>query len=171
MHNDNSKTLEKTTFFEIAKKVIVTDSKGNILLANPAFEIVTGYSVDEVIGKKPHILQSGLHDKKFYEKMWKEIKKKGFWKGEIWNKRKDGELFVEWLTISAVKDKEGNVVNYVAIFSDITEHKQNVEQLKRLAHYDILTGVANRYLFTKRLRSLIPTSRKANIISNLRYCF
>jgi diguanylate cyclase (GGDEF)-like protein/PAS domain S-box-containing protein len=168
MHNDNSETLEQTIFSEIAKKVleytnegiIVTDSKGNILLANPAFEVVTGYSVDEVIGKNPRILQSGLHDKKFYEKMWEEIKTNGFWKGEIWNKRKDGELFVEWLTISSVKNKEGNVINYVAIFSDITEHKRNVEQLRRLAHYDILTGVPNRYLFTKRLESLIQTSRK-----------
>ncbi|RAK18948.1 PAS domain S-box-containing protein/diguanylate cyclase (GGDEF)-like protein [Anoxybacillus vitaminiphilus] len=168
MHSDNAKELVQTTFAEIAKKVIeytsegiiVTDSKGNILLANPAFEVATGYSVDEVVGKNPRILQSGLHDKKFYEKMWEEIEKNGFWKGEIWNKRKDGELFVEWLTISSIKDKEGNVVNYVAIFSDITEHKRNVEQLKRLAHYDILTGVPNRYLFTKRLESLIQTSRK-----------
>ncbi|WP_044895302.1 putative bifunctional diguanylate cyclase/phosphodiesterase [Bacillus alveayuensis] len=168
MHNDDSKTLEQMPFSEIAKKIIeytnegiiITDAKGNILLTNPAFEVATGYSDDEVRGKNPRILQSGLHDQKFYEKMWEEIKTNGFWKGEIWNKRKDGELFVEWLTISSVKDQEGNVSNYIAIFSDITEHKQNVEQLKRLAHYDILTGVPNRYLFTKRLKSLIQTSRK-----------
>jgi diguanylate cyclase (GGDEF)-like protein/PAS domain S-box-containing protein len=170
MRNYDSKTLGQITFAEIARKVmehtsegiIVTDLKGNILLANPAFEVVTGYSVDEVIGKNPNILQSGLHDAEFYEKMWNDITNNGFWKGEIWNKRKDGELFVEWLTISSVKDKEGNITNYVAVFSDITEQKSNIEQLKRLAHYDLLTGVPNRYLFTKRLENLIQTSSRYN---------
>ncbi len=165
-----SNMLGQTTFVEIASKVIqninegiiVTDSKGNILLANPAFEVVTGYSVEEIIGKNPKILQSGLHNKEFYKNMWQEIINNGFWRGEIWNKRKDGELFVEWLTISSIKDKDENITNYVAVFSDITERKRNIEQLKILAHYDMLTGVPNRYLFTKRLESLIQTSRRYN---------
>jgi diguanylate cyclase (GGDEF)-like protein/PAS domain S-box-containing protein len=170
MHDKYSETLGQYFFSEIAKKVIentndgiiVTDSNGNILLANPAFEVVTGYSAEEVIGKNPKFLQSGLHNDEFYRKMWKEILTNGFWQGEIWNKRKDGELFAEWLTISSLKDSNGKITHYVAVFSDITEHKRNIEQLRKLAHYDLLTGVPNRYLFTKRLESLIKTSRRYN---------
>jgi diguanylate cyclase (GGDEF)-like protein/PAS domain S-box-containing protein len=170
MHDKYSETLGQYFFSEIAKKVIentndgiiVTDSNGNILLANPAFEVVTGYSAEEVIGKNPKFLQSGLHNDEFYRKMWKEILTNGFWQGEIWNKRKDGELFAEWLIISSLKDSNGKITHYVAVFSDITEHKRNIEQLRKLAHYDLLTGVPNRYLFTKRLESLIKTSRRYN---------
>jgi diguanylate cyclase (GGDEF)-like protein/PAS domain S-box-containing protein len=158
------------TFAEIAKNIfeyssesiIITDAQNKILFVNPAFEIVTGYSAEEVIGKNPRILQSGMHDIQFYEKMWNDLKQHGLWKGEIWNKRKDGELYLEWLTISVVKDRKGNVTNYVAIFSDITEHKRNMEQLTRLALYDPLTNVPNRYLLEKRLESIIRMSKKHN---------
>ncbi|AEH47690.1 MAG: diguanylate cyclase [Parageobacillus thermoglucosidasius] len=170
MHDYYRKLIDVHTFAGIAKNIleyssesmIVTDAQNRILFVNPAFEIVTGYSADEVIGKNPRILQSGMHDKSFYEKMWNALNQYGVWKGEIWNKRKDGELYLEWLTISAVKDQRGNVTNYVAIFSDITEHKRNMEQLTKLALYDPLTNVPNRYLFEKRLESIIRMSKKHN---------
>ncbi|RDE24013.1 EAL domain-containing protein [Parageobacillus thermoglucosidasius] len=170
MHDYYRKLIDVHTFAGIAKNIleyssesmIVTDAQNRILFVNPAFEIVTGYSADEVIGKNPRILQSGMHDKTFYEKMWNALNQYGVWKGEIWNKRKDGELYLEWLTISAVKDQQGNVTNYVAIFSDITEHKRNMEQLTKLALYDPLTNVPNRYLFEKRLESIIRMSKKHN---------
>ncbi|EID44743.1 putative bifunctional diguanylate cyclase/phosphodiesterase [Parageobacillus thermoglucosidasius] len=170
VHDYYRKLIDVHTFAGIAKNIleyssesmIVTDAQNRILFVNPAFEIVTGYSADEVIGKNPRILQSGMHDKSFYEKMWNALNQYGVWKGEIWNKRKDGELYLEWLTISAVKDQRGNVTNYVAIFSDITEHKRNMEQLTKLALYDPLTNVPNRYLFEKRLESIIRMSQKHN---------
>ncbi|BDG47028.1 hypothetical protein PspKH34_15890 [Parageobacillus sp. KH3-4] len=170
VHDHYQKLIDVHTFAGIAKNILeyssesmmVTDAQNKILFVNPTFEIVTGYSADEVIGKNPRILQSGMHDKQFYEKMWNDIKQYGVWKGEIWNKRKDGELYLEWLTISVVKDQTGNVTNYVAIFSDITEHKRNMEQLTKLALYDPLTNVPNRYLLEKRLESIIRMSKKHN---------
>ncbi|MFC4183972.1 putative bifunctional diguanylate cyclase/phosphodiesterase [Saccharococcus thermophilus] len=154
--------IAKNIFRYSNESIIVTDVQNRILFVNPAFEIVTGYSAEEVIGKNPRILRSGMHDKPFYEKMWNNIKQHGVWKGEIWNKRKDGELYLEWLTISVVKDRKGNVTNYVAIFSDITEHKRNIERLTRLALYDTLTNVPNRHLLEKRLESIIRMSKKHN---------
>ncbi|MFE8702181.1 EAL domain-containing protein [Cytobacillus sp. FJAT-54145] len=152
-----AKVLENTS-----EGVLVTDGRGKILSVNPAFEIVTGYSQEEVIGQNPSILQSGIHDQDFYSSMWGTIEKNGNWKGEIWNKRKNGEIFPEWLTISSIKDEHNKVTNYVAVFSDITDRKHAEEQLRRLAHYDSLTGVANRYSLNKRLESLISTAARYN---------
>lgn len=170
MYDHDQQLIDIHTFAGIAKNIfkysnesiIITDAQNRILFVNPAFEIVTGYSAEEVIGKNPRILQSGMQDEQFYKKMWNDIKQHGVWKGKIWNKRKDGELYLEWLTISVVKDQKGNVTNYVAIFSDITEHKRNVEQLTRLALYDTLTNVPNRYLLEKELESIIRMSKKHN---------
>ncbi len=147
---------------EADEGIIVTDSEGHILLANPAFETVTGYTQEEVLGKKPNILRSGLHDRKFYENMWETLRDHGVWKGEIWNKRKNGELFVEWLTIKAIYDATENPTHYVAIFSDVTQHKRTMEQLARLSNYDLLTSVPNRQLFTKRLQHLLDMARRYN---------
>lgn len=152
-----AKVLENTS-----EGVLVTDEMGRILSVNPAFEIVTGYSEKEVLGLYPSILQSGIHNKEFYEEMWKQIKGTGHWKGEIWNKRKNGEIFPEWITISSIKDDNGLVTNHVAVFSDITDRKHAEEQLKRLAHFDSLTGVANRYSLNSRLSDLIGTAKTYN---------
>jgi diguanylate cyclase (GGDEF)-like protein/PAS domain S-box-containing protein len=150
-----AKALENTS-----EGVLVTDERGSILSVNPAFQIVTGYSEEEVIGKNPSILQSGVHSEDFYTNMWSIIREAGQWKGEIWNKRKNGEIFPEWITISAIKDQQGKITNYVAVFTDITDRKFAEEQLRRLAHYDTLTGVANRYSLNKRLENLIQTAEK-----------
>ncbi|MFO1444661.1 EAL domain-containing protein [Bacillus sp. Bva_UNVM-123] len=150
-----TKVLENTS-----EGIMVTNPRGRIISVNPAFEIVTGYSSEEVVGKNPNILQSGVHDKQFYKTMWKHVHEQGYWKGEIWNKRKNEEIYPEWLTISAIKDDFGNLINYVAVFSDITDRKYAEEQLRYLAHYDSLTGVANRYSLNKRLEGLIQTAEK-----------
>ena len=147
-------------FENTSEGIMITDVRGRIISVNPAFEIVTGYSADEVIGNNPSILQSGIHDEAFYKSMWKQIAEIGFWKGEIWNKRQSDELYPEWLTISVIKDEQGNVTNYVGIFSDISDQKHTEKQLRFLAHYDSLTGVANRYSLNKRLEGLLQTAKK-----------
>lgn len=152
-----AKVLENTS-----EGVIVTDDKGRILTVNPAFEIVTGYTIDDVLGENPRMFQSGIHNQDFYKNMWDELIRTGNWQGEIWNKKKDGELFPEWLSISSIEDADGRVINYVAVFSDISDRKHAEEQLRRLAHFDTLTGVANRYSLNKRLESLLQTAVKHN---------
>ncbi|MEH7125246.1 EAL domain-containing protein [Bacillus sp. JJ1532] len=142
--------------------VMITDGKSRIISVNPAFEIVTGYTKEEVVGKNPNILQSGIHDEQFYKHMWNQIYENGYWKGEIWNKRKNGDVFLEWITISSIKDEEGYITNFVAVFSDITDRKHAEDQLRYLAHNDSLTGVANRYSLNKRLEDLIYTAEKYN---------
>lgn len=139
--------------------VVITDINGTILTVNPAFEIVTGYKLEEARGKNLRLLKSGIHDQKFYENMWAEILGSGEWKSEIWNKRKDGEVYPEQLLISAVKDANGEITNFIAIFSDVSELKLSEEKLRRLAHFDTLTGVANRYSLTKKLQSLLLSAK------------
>lgn len=158
----NDRRLAAKVLENISEGVIITDPRGHILSVNPAFEVVTGFTENEVIGKNPNVFQSGIHGTEFYKKMWAELTETGYWKGEIWNKKKNGEVFPEWLTISSIKDNEGKVSNYVAVFSDITDRKHTEEKLRKLAHYDTLTGVANRYSLNKRLESLIDTASKYN---------
>lgn len=146
----------------ISEGVIVTDIKGNILAVNPAFESVTGYLEAEVIGHNPRMFQSGIHGPSFYQEMWNSVLTFGKWQGEIWNKKKNGDVYPEWITISSIKDKLGEVTNFVAVFSDITDRKHAEEKLRQLAHFDSLTGVANRYTLNKHLNSLIETASKYN---------
>lgn len=150
--------INELVFDYIQEGVMVTDSNGTILSVNPAFQVVTGYSAKEAIGKQPNILRSGIHDSNFYNQMWNKIRSDGVWSGEVWNKRKNGDLYPEWLTILAVKDKSGSVTQYVGVFTDITNQKTAEEELKKLAHRDPLTGMANRYSFNVRTKSLIETS-------------
>ncbi len=132
--------------------VVIADPRGNMLAVNRAFSSVTGYSAREVIGRNPRMLQSGRHGRLFYAEMWATILRKGFWRGEIWNRRKNGEVYPEWLAISAIKNAKGGVLCYLGLFSDITARKTSEEQLNRLAQYDALTGLPNRRLFGEKLR-------------------
>jgi diguanylate cyclase (GGDEF)-like protein/PAS domain S-box-containing protein len=137
--------------FENTKEsIMITDANRNIQAVNPTFTIVTGYSPEEVIGKNPRILQSGRHDAEFYKRFWEVLDKTGQWQGEIWNRRKSGELYPEWLTISAVRNDKGEVTNYVGVFSDITTIKLAENRLAYLANHDPLTGLPNRMLFQDR---------------------
>ncbi len=137
--------------FETQEGMIVTDAKAVILRVNQAFTRLTGYSAEEAIGRTPHLLSSGRHDKAFYQHMWDTVTNEGYWQGEIWNRRKSGKIFAEWLTISAVTEPGGGVTQYVGCFSDITQNQEAAAEIHRLAYYDALTNLPNRRLLHDRL--------------------
>ena len=117
--SQNYQNLMEQIYFHTSEGILVTDAMGNIVAVNPAFCAITGYESSEVLGKNPRILKSDRHDHHFYREMWESILQKGSWQGEIWNRRKTGEAFLEWLTINAVRDEKGEMV-FISIFSDIT---------------------------------------------------
>ncbi|KZN43742.1 EAL domain-containing protein [Pseudoalteromonas luteoviolacea] len=142
--------------------IMITRSSGEIIQINPAFSALTGYQDYEVIGKKPSILSSGLHEKPYYDTMWAELRAKGVWQGEICNKKKSGEIYVEWLTIIEINEPYSDEVLYAAIFSDITERKNAEEKIARLAYFDELTGLPNRRLFYDRLAMALASAHRDN---------
>ncbi len=138
--------------FESQQSMLVSDADNVILRVNKAFTETTGYTAEEVIGKTPRLFQSGRHDRAFYAAIWESIDQTGYWQGELWDKRKNGEVFPKWLTISAVKDAHGAVTHYVGTYIDITERKQADERIRKLAFFDQLTGLPNRTLLLDRLQ-------------------
>lgn len=142
--------------------IIIVDDQGKIEDVNPSFTRVTGYSAAEAIGKSPNLLQSGRHDRAFYQDMWQSITRAGRWQGEIWNRRKSGEIYPEWLSIIAIRDEQGNVLQYAGIFSDITDRKQTRDDIRRLSHFDELTGFPNRRRFLDVLGRTLNDCRGNN---------
>ncbi len=140
--------------------ILITDAYGVIQSVNPAFEKSTGYSAAEAIGHTPALFKSGRHDKAFYREMWKILNERGQWHGEVWNRNKSGEIYPEWLNISAVKDSQQKVTHYVGIFSDIHTQEYILERLHYLANYDGLTGLPNRRLFLDRLNVYLSHARR-----------
>ncbi len=148
--------------FDTHEAILITDVQGNIVRVNSAFSDITGYREDEVIGKNPRIMSSGRQDKAFYIEMWQQLLHTGSWGGEIWDKRKNGQIYPKWLTITAVKNDRQETSHYVAIFSDITARKQAEEEIRNLAFYDSLTRLPNRRLFMDRFRAALTISTRRN---------
>ena len=148
------------TAFESQQGMAITNAQRVILRVNKAFTAITGYSAEEAVGQTPRLLSSGQHDSDFYEGMTEALEAEGAWQGEIWNRRKSGEVYPEWLTISAVKDSAGRTTHYVAIFSDITERVSAQAQIDSLAFYDPLTKLPNRRLLMDRLEQALHASTR-----------
>ena len=161
-HRQNDAELRIAAIaFESQEGVIVTDSDAVIMRVNRAFTQSTGYSAEEAVGHTPRLLSSGRHDKAFYQRMWSSLKKNGCWQGEIWNRRKNGDIYPEWMHISAVTEAGGRISHYVACFSDITRHKETTAEIHRLAYYDPLTQLPNRRLFQERLSRALAVSGRS----------
>lgn len=146
-HFDLSMLLARRIIEGSVQGILITNSNKQILWVNPVFEHITQYKLSEIEGKSPGVLSSGRHDKAFYVKMWEDLANLGNWYGEIWNRRKNGEIYPEWLNISAVHDEHGNLSHYVGIFSDITAEKESEERVRFLSTHDTLTGLANKNHF------------------------
>jgi diguanylate cyclase (GGDEF)-like protein/PAS domain S-box-containing protein len=156
--------LHATAFHNSHDGIVLADAQGNVLDVNPAFTRITGYERSEVIGRNPRMIKSGRHDQEFYAAMWKSILGIGSWQGEIWNRNKYGEVYPELLSISAVRDAEGALTNFVAVFADISRLKEQEKQLTQMAYYDALTGLPNRVLLADRLTQAIFQAKRSNTI-------
>ena len=149
------------TAFESQEGMVITDSNSVILKVNRAFTQITGYTAKEVVGQTPNLLRSGRHDSEFYREMWETIHRTGGWQGEIWDRRKNGEVYPKWLTISAVKGDDDTVTHYVGTHHDITERKRAEDKIHELAFFDQLTGIPNRTLLLDRLRQALAASSRS----------
>ncbi|MFZ5538093.1 MAG: putative bifunctional diguanylate cyclase/phosphodiesterase [Pseudomonadota bacterium] len=155
-----NRRIATAVFDATSEGIMVTDAQTHIILVNRAFSATTGYALDEVIGKTPHLLASGHHNRDFYTAMWHTIQDTGGWSGEIWNRRKNGETYPEWLHINAIRDDSGKITHYVGVFSDISQHKEVQKRLHDLAYHDALTHLPNRQLFYDRLEQTIAHARR-----------
>ena len=157
---EENQRLAATVFETSTEGILVTDADNHIIMVNPAFTVITGYTLDEVVGKDPNLLNSGHHNASFYQEMWKSLVKTGKWQGELWNRRKNGEVYVEWVSMVVIRDASDTIVQYVAVFSDITKRKQTEKLIWHQAHYDALTELPNRTLFSDRLTHAVQTAKR-----------
>ena len=158
--------ISASVFENTQEAISITDAENNIVEVNPSFVRITGYGREELLGKNPKILSSGRHDKAFYDAMWSELRQHKAWHGEIWNRRKSGEVYAEMLSINAICNNEDQVVRYVAVFSDITNIKKYEDELSRIAHFDALTKIPNRVLLADRMKQAIAqTSREKKMLA------
>lgn len=159
-HEEEQLRLSAKAFESIADGIIVTDAQRRLVSVNHAFSAITGYPPEEILGKTPRFLQSGRHDAAFYAAMWQEIDRNGHWRGEIWDRRKNGEIYPELLSISAVKEAAGAITHYVGVFTDISSLKRYEARLLHQAHHDALTGLPNRVLFQERFHEAIGRAKR-----------
>ena len=143
--------LASKVFDNMSEAIGVTDADNNYISINPAFTKITGYTPEEVIGKNPKFMASGRHGTEFYQRLWESINESGYWQGELWDRRQNGEVYPKWLSIVAVKDMQERLQNYIAVFSDISERKAADERIHFMAHYDALTDLPNRVLLHDRI--------------------
>lgn len=152
--------LSAAVFANNSEAIVITDEHNNIVRVNDAFTRISGYRADEVIGKNPRIFASGRMNSQFYRGMWDTLLQKDGWTGEIWNARKSGEVFPEWMILSLVRDGDGKITNHIAIYSDITGRKREEEQIQFLANHDVLTRLPNRFLLTDRLEQALAFAER-----------
>ncbi len=152
--------LSATVLEHIADGVMVIGVDGRIIATNPAFTQITGYTEIEALGQDSSLTRSSRHDESYYHRLWEDLREHGFWRGEIWNMRKNGDLYLEWLTVSAVRDNHGACTHFVAVFSDITKVKESQEKLDHMAHHDPLTALPNRLLFHDRLQHALQRAAR-----------
>ncbi len=158
--------VSSTVFDASSEAIMITDPNNKIISTNRAFTKITGYTAQEVVGENPKLLGSGRHPKPFYVAMWEAILTTGEWQGEIWDRKKNGEIYPKWLSITSVKDDCGNLLHYIGLFSDITRRKKEDESIYFRANHDLLTGLANRELFRKRLsESLERAANRKGIVA------
>ena len=163
---EESLKVTASVFNNSQEAILIADADNNILDVNPAFTRITGYSRDEVIGRNPRLLSSGHQGKEFYTLMWQKLTAVGGWRGEIWNRRKSGEIYAEQLSISLIRDEGGRALRYVAVFSDISHIKEHEAKLSRFAHYDALTAIPNRVLLADRMKQAIAqTAREQSMMA------
>jgi diguanylate cyclase (GGDEF)-like protein/PAS domain S-box-containing protein len=143
--------MKAQVFDRSNEAMVISDHQNNIVAVNAAFTRLTGYEREEVLGRNPRILSSGRQDAAFYRAMWQSIVREGYWRGDIWERRKDGSVYPKFLSITAIRDDVGAIVNYLAVFHDVSERKEREAQLESLAHFDPLTGLPNRMLLYDRL--------------------
>lgn len=167
--NEEKLALAASVFTEAKESILITDASGQIVQVNKAFTDITGYNAEEVLGKNPKILQSGYHDKAFYQAFWAQLLTQGHWSGEIWNRRKNGEIYAELETISAVKNDKNETHHYVSLASDISHQKQHEKQLEQQAYYDLLTGLPNRKRLTDELTLTIQRCQQMNNVLAVAY--
>ena len=152
--------LYAEVFEHAAESIMITDAGCSIVAVNPAFTTVTGYAPDEVLGRNPRMLASGRQDAAFYRAFWQSLDAHGLWQGEIWNRRKSGEVFPEWLSVSVVRDADAGPQHYIAVFTDLSEHKAHERRIQFLAQYDPLTRLPNRVLLFERLEHALAAARR-----------
>jgi diguanylate cyclase (GGDEF)-like protein/PAS domain S-box-containing protein len=169
-HNVRSLEMTSAIFKHTVDGVVITDAENKIVHTNDAFTEITGYSASEVVGKNPKILRSATHDKKFYSDMWRQISQEGYWQGEIKNRKKGGEVYLEWLSINAIKNNRGEVENYIAVFSDITTHRGHDADYAYLATHDALTGLSNRLILGDRLEHAVTHAKRFNKMVGVLFC-
>ena len=157
--------LSENIFQNSIEGIVITDGKGDIESVNPAFTEITEYTEEEVLGKNPRILKSHMQDSEFYKSMWDQLLKKGFWEGEIWNRKKNGTVYPEFLTITSLKDESGEIVQYISFFHDLSEIKEREKKIEYEATHDQLTGLPNRIFLAQNQKDILSGAEGKNLIS------
>lgn len=168
--NLQSLEMSSAVFEHTMDGVLITDSDNRIMHVNDAFIDITGYQPSDVIGKDPKLLRSGTHEKHFYHQIWESLTTEGYWQGEITNRKKNGEIYIEWLSINAIKDKQGNIENFIGIFSDVTHQRKDAHNHAYLATHDPLTGLSNRLVLNDRLAHAIDHAKRFNKYIAVIFC-